>query len=158
MQRLKEAAPEHVRWRSPTVVAADPAAVTVACVMRAFVREWAQGKCVADLSLLRGTGDPGSDPDNFLAHVLKRSLGVLGRRDNDVMQFDYSELLTGLPDITIDKVGPEQLATTNGRAFAIGQLVSKHRGEIVELDHGHRRPLGVVALLRVRSRGGQGQS
>ena len=47
------------------------------------------------------------------------------------MQFDYSALLTSLPDITIDKVGPEQLATTDGRAFAIGQLINKHSGQIV---------------------------
>ena len=75
MQRMKEAAPEHVRWRSPTVVAADPAAVAVVVVMCAFVREWAQGNYVPDLGLVRGTGDPGSDPDNFLAHALKGSLG-----------------------------------------------------------------------------------
>ena len=52
------------------MVAADPGAVAVAGVMRAFVREWVQGNCVPDLGLLRGTGDPGSDPDDFRAHAL----------------------------------------------------------------------------------------
>ena len=42
--------------------------------------------------------------------------------------------MEGLPAITIEKVGSEQLATTDGRAFAIGQLINKHSGEIVELD------------------------
>ena len=51
-----------------------------------------------------------------------------------MIQIDDISLLEDLPAITIAKVGPEQLATTDGRAFAIGQLVNKHSGEIVELD------------------------
>ena len=42
--------------------------------------------------------------------------------------------LQALPSITWAKLGEEQLAATKGKARAIGQLVDKHSGEIVELD------------------------
>ena len=43
-------------------------------------------------------------------------------------------LLDELPVTTVRKYPPEQLRTSQGRAYALAQLVTKHSGEVVELD------------------------
>ena len=62
MHRMKEAAQEHVRWRSCRVDAAGPAVQSVAGAMRALARDelLLQYDPARDLGLLRGTGAPGS--------------------------------------------------------------------------------------------------
>ena len=50
------------------------------------------------------------------------------------MRVVYRQLLYELPLSTLKKVPPQQLNTQQGRALAITQLVSKHSGEVVELD------------------------
>ena len=137
MQCLKEAAREHVRWRSYRVDKADLDVAAVASAMRALARSWEQDDGVCNLSLLRGTCAPGSAraaQADFLAQAHKRSLGVLALRSDATLRDEYRVLLQALPAITLRKVGGAQLATPDGKAFAIGQLVAKHSGEIVELD------------------------
>ena len=137
MQCLKEAAREHVRWRSYRVDKADLDVAAVASAMRAVARSWEQDDGASNLSLLRGTCAPGSAraaQADFLAQANKRSLGVLALRRDANLRDEYRVLLQALPAITLHKVGSAQLATLDGKAFAIGQLVSKHSGEIVELD------------------------
>ena len=137
MQCLKEAAREHVRWRSYRVDKADLDVAAVASAMRASARSWEQDDGVCNLSLLRGTCAPGSAraaQADFLTEANKRSLGVLALRDDATLRDEYSVLLQALPAITLVKVGAAQLATLDGKAYAIGQLVAKHSGEIVELD------------------------
>ena len=142
MQRLKEAAPEHVRWRSPTPAAADPAAVAVTNAMRVLARDWAQRNSCPDLGLLRDTAEPGSASSakvDFLTAANTRSLQVLQLREDTAKRDEYRVLLASFPYITIMKVGQEQLETPEGRAKALGQLVDKHSGEIVELDQRQTR-------------------
>ena len=50
------------------------------------------------------------------------------------MRVVYRQLLYELPLSVLKKVPPQQLNTQQGRALAITQLVSKHSGEVVELD------------------------
>ena len=76
-QRMKEAALEHVRWRSVQLDEADPAVAAVAGAMRASARAYEQSDPVRDLRLLRGTGEPGSASlaqAGFLEQAHKRSL------------------------------------------------------------------------------------
>ena len=137
MQCLKEAAREHVRWRSYRVDKADLDVAAVASALRALARSWEQDDGVCNLSLLRGTGAPGSAraaQADFLAQANRRSMGVLALRSNATLRDEYRVLLQALPDITLRRVGSAQLATPDGKAFAIGQLVAKHSGKIVELD------------------------
>ena len=137
MQRLKEAAREHVRWRSHSVKKADPAVAAVASAMRALARSWEKNDDVRNLKLLRGTGAPGSASKaqaDFLKQANKRSLGVLPLRAEEALRDEYGVLLQACPPIAVEKVGGAQLSTPGGRAHAIGQLVAKHSGEIVELD------------------------
>ena len=137
MQCLKEAAREHVRWRSYRVDKADLDVAAVASAMRALARSWEQDDGVCNLSVLRGTGAPGSAraaQADFLVRANKRSLAVLALRIDATLRDEYGVLLQALPAITLQKVGGAQLATPDGRAFAIGQLVNKHSGEIVDLD------------------------
>ena len=137
MQCLKEAAREHVRWRSYRLDTEDLDVAAVASAMRALARSWEQDDSVCNLSLVRGTCAPGSAraaQADFLSHAHKRSLGVLALRSDATLRDEYHVLLQALPAITLEKVGSAQLATLDGKAYAIGQLVSKHGGEIVELD------------------------
>ena len=137
MQRLKEAAREHVRWRSYRLDTEDLDVAAVASAMRALARSREQDDSVCNLSLVRGTCAPGSAraaQADFLAQANKRSLGVLALRSNATLRDEYRVLLQALPAITLRKVGGAQLATLDGKAIAIGQLVAKHSGEIVELD------------------------
>ena len=108
--------------------------------MRVLAREWAQRNSCPDLGLLRDTAEPGSASSaevDFLADANKRSLQVLLLREDAAARDEYRVLLASFPDITITKVGQEQLEPPEGRAKALGQLVDKHSGEIVELDQ-HR--------------------
>ena len=142
MQRTKEAAQEHVRWRSVQIDEADPAVAAVASAMRASARAYEQSDPGRDLRLLRGTGEPGSASlaqADFLEKAHKRSLAVLKLRKDEALRDEYRTLLKALPAITLEKVGKEQLATPDGRARAIGMLVAKHGGEIVELDRRRAR-------------------
>ena len=50
------------------------------------------------------------------------------------MRAEYLQLLQDLPAGTVKKLPPMQLNTVQGRALAMMQLVSKHSGEVVELD------------------------
>ena len=137
MQCLKEAAREHVRWRSYRVDKADLDVAAVASAMRALARSREQDDGVSNLGLLRGTCAPGSAraaQADFLAQAHKRSLGVNELRRNETLRDAYSVLLQALPAIALEKVGAAQLATLEGKAYAIGQLVNKHSGEIVELE------------------------
>ncbi len=139
MQRMKEAAPEHVRWCSFHVDAADPSVAAVAGAMRASARLWLweQSDPVRDLGILRGTGAPGSASlaqADFLVKANKRSLGVLQLRNDAALRNEYRILLQVPPAITLPKVGEAQLATPERKAVVVGQLVDKHSGEIVELD------------------------
>ena len=59
---------------------------------------------------------------------------MLALRSDATLRDEYHVLLQARPAITLEKVGSAQLATLDGKAYAIGQLVSKHGGEIVELD------------------------
>ena len=116
---------------------ADAEVMAFASVMRALASEWAQGESIRELGRLRGPGEPGSasSPDQiFIDQAHTRSLGVLQLKTDASARHDYRTLLQSLPAITVAKVGPEQLETPEGRARALGQLVDKHSGEIVELD------------------------
>merc|ERR1712025_1552473 len=124
MQCLKEAAREHVRWRSYRVDKADLDVAAVASAMRALARSWEQDDGVCHLSLLRGTCAPGSAraaQADFLVQANKRSLGVLALRSDATLRDEYNVLLQALPAITLRKVGGAQLATPEGKAYAIGQ-------------------------------------
>ena len=61
MQTFKEAAQEHVRWRSIRADFSEPAVAAVAGAMRASARLWEQSENhVRDLRLLRCMDTPGS--------------------------------------------------------------------------------------------------
>ena len=64
MQALKEAAQEHVRWRSTCVNEADVDMAAFVSSMRAMAKSWMRDEevlfPVRDLGLLSGTGAPGS--------------------------------------------------------------------------------------------------
>ena len=142
MQTLKKAAMEHVRWRSLRAPG-DMYTVSISSTMRAVVRKWALAEfarthVTRHLKALRGTpGVPGSASaahEEFLAAAHKRSLGVIKLKKEKPFREDYFMLLEALPPIVEMKVGPEQLETEKGKAQAIVQLISKHSGEIVEVD------------------------
>ena len=138
MQTFKEAAQEHVRWRSVRADFSEPTVAVVACGMRALGMLWVpRGANAGDLGLLRGTGAPGSASEyqaRFLENAHKRSLGVLQLRKDGALCDEYRALLQDFPAITLQKVGAAQLATPEGRVKALGQFVAKHNGEIVELE------------------------
>ena len=73
----------------------------------------------------------------FLERAHKRSLCVLNLHKDEALRHDYWPLLQDLPTITWEKLGGEQCMTSKGKAIAIVHLVSKHGGEIVELDVRH---------------------
>ena len=51
----------------------------------------------------------------------------------------YRALLLDFPPITVQKVGEAQLETPEGKAKAIGQLIGKHGGELVEVNRLHTK-------------------
>ena len=95
---------------------------------------------VRDVGLLRGTGVPGSASSaqaEFLGNAHRRSLGFLDLKHHAALREQYKTLLFDFPAITVEKVGEAQLETPEGKAKAIGQLIGKHGGELVELDRRH---------------------
>ena len=148
MQRLKEAALEHVRWRSLSLPA-DPGVTAISNAMRAMVRAWAQTEYAdtnepRDLHVLwQALQVPKTDHKrfevqvNFLEAAHQRSLGVVNLKKDEVLRKEYFMLLKALPPIVKEKVGSEQLETELGRAKAIIGLVNKHSGEIVQLKKSH---------------------
>ena len=92
-----------------------------------------------NLCALRGTpGVPGSASAaqvDFLKAANKRSLAVTKLKTDVVFRKEYRLLLEALAPIVADKLGhTDQLETEEGKAQAIVQLISKHSGEIVEVD------------------------
>ena len=85
---------------------------------------------------------PSSDkkgPEKFLQDARSRSLWVTklhaGEATSDDLRTEFSAFLRGLPDSCADRFGQRTLNSPEGRARAIAGLVSKHSGELVELDH-----------------------
>ena len=137
MQAFKERELEHVRWRSVKGHANDEnllAQLADTCtIVYKNTEAW-------DLHVLL----PGSASDRFdiallgtfITEAHNRSLKVtdLKRKDHHNSRAEYGKLLQEFPASTVKKLRPDQLATLQGRAHALTQLVSKHSGEVVELD------------------------
>ena len=70
----------------------------------------------------------------FLTEAHRRSLWVMNLKSDAALRARYDVLLQALPPIVMKKVGAAPLETEDGKAYALGQLISKHSGEIVELD------------------------
>ena len=66
-------------------------------------------------------------------------MGVLHLKHDAALREKYKTLLYDLPAITVEKVGGAQLETPEGKAKAIGQLIGKHGGELVELNMRHAK-------------------
>ena len=66
----------------------------------------------------------------------EHALGVTTLKEEGAttLRNTYAKLFEAFPRSTLTKVGHKQLTTDMGRATAIVQLVSKHSGEVVELD------------------------
>ena len=78
----------------------------------------------------------GLDPPAFITKAHQRSLGVLRLKEGSSSRVGYIHppaLLSDFPAIAVGKVGG-QLDTEEGRAKAIGQLVARHAGEVVDFD------------------------
>ena len=74
--------------------------------------------------------------EGFAQQAHRRSLEVTKLKidTHRDMRVEYQQLLQELPSSTMKKVPPHQLNTEQGRALAMAQLVSKHSGEVAELD------------------------
>ena len=68
------------------------------------------------------------------AHYRSLKVTYLKKEENVGGRAEYDQLLSGFPTSTMKKLPPQQLRTQEGQARAITQLVSKHSGEVVELD------------------------
>ena len=98
MQRLKEAAPEHVRWRSLSLPA-DPGVTAISNAMRAMVRAWAQTEYAdrnepRDLhTLWEALQVPTNDKRRFEVQVMfleaahQRPLGVVHLKKDEALRW-----------------------------------------------------------------------
>ena len=133
MQAFKEREPEEVRWRSVSKHVGNVNLLTKLEDMRMLVY---QNATLVDLDVLL----PGSASEvnvvNFIGEAHRRSLKAtdLKQEGKHNMRVEYQQLLKELPASTVKKVPRGQLDTLEGQALAITQLVSKHSGEVVELD------------------------
>ena len=93
-------------------------------------------KCYQDRRSINYGIDIISPVEQFIADAHRRSLQAteLKQEENHNMRVEYQQLLQELPASIVKKLPPEQLNTVQGRALAMTQLVSKHSGEVVELD------------------------
>ena len=137
MQAMKTRELEHVRWRAARPVAYDPEVQCVEHSMRTDARKEIQTR--VDLAELSGTpGSASVDPVTFLKARHKESLQVTDLKkatpEGAKLREQYCELFKRFPHSTVLKVGEDQLRTDLGKAQAVTQLVSKHSGEIVEID------------------------
>ena len=134
MQAMKAREVEHVRWGAVQLHNDDRDLQVTAQAMRTDARNALQ----KPLDLQQLSEMPGSasiEPNTFLTQRHKENLAVTKlKKDSGLFAQETAELFKRLPDSTISKVGDEQLSTEWGRPQAITQLVSKHSGEIVELD------------------------
>lgn len=74
-------------------------------------------------------------PVSFVNQAHRRSLRVQRLRTHPYLRAEYAEaLLSDFPATVVGKVGAPQLETEDGRAKALGQLTTKHAGEVVEFD------------------------
>ena len=84
-------------------------------------------------------GTPGfasATPAGFVKQAHQHSLQVTIFKDpgQHARRQEYAKLLEQFPFSTANKFGDLQLTTPEGRGQAVGQLVNKHSGEVVELD------------------------
>ena len=136
MREMKEREVEHVRYRSSRdhVTTADIQAATQS--MRMEARQALKDAPGVLQSLWGAPGSASVTPADFVHQAHTRSLQVTTLKDpgQAARREEYAKLLERFPGSTERKVGGDQLLTLEGRARAVVQLVSKHSGELVELD------------------------
>ena len=133
MQKFKEREPELVRWRSVKAPVNDAEFLVRLEAMRNLV--YAKTRPL-DLNVILPGSASEMTIEVFAQQAHRRSLEVTKLKidTNHDMRVEYQKLLQELPPSTMKKLPPHQLNTEQGRALAITQLVSKHSGEVVELD------------------------
>ena len=148
MREMKEREVEHVRYRSSMDHAADPSIQAAAQWMRMVARAALKLTQNELKSLCDESRSDSVTPADFVQRAHRRALEVtiLKGADQKALRDQYAKLLEQFPGSTAKKVGGDQLLTKEGRAQAVGQLVTKHSGELVELD---RNRVGWVLRLVV---------
>ena len=136
MREMKEREVEHVRYRSSRDHVADTSIQAAAQSMRMEARHALKPFQNELRSLCDESGSNNVTPTDFVQRAHKRALQVtiLKDADQEARRDEYAKLLERFPGSTERKVGGDQLLTLEGRARAVVQLVSKHSGELVELD------------------------
>ena len=133
MQAFKNREQESVRWRSVTEHVNDVDLMTQLADMRVHAEENTEFE---DLRVLLPSSASKQTVHQFIERAHSRNLNVINLKlkQNHKARKKFQKLLEELPASTVKKVPPGQLNTSQGRARAITQLISKHSGEVVELD------------------------
>ena len=134
MSRFVQQAPGQVHYRCSACVAkSEGVPVSDSAPLRVLHLQPFQNEL---RSLCDESGSNNVTPKDFVERAHKRGLQVtiLKDADQEARRDEYAKLLERFPGSTERKVGGDQLLTPEGRARAVVQLVSKHSGELVELD------------------------
>ena len=128
---------EQVRFRSVPTEPRDVHLEATIAPMRNEILDCIDPPRGVDMDIMR-IMDPASglDPFAFIDKAHRRSLGVHSLKKDSSSRVGYVDppaLLSAFPAIAESKLGA-QLSTEQGRARAIGQLVAKHAGEVVDFD------------------------
>ena len=137
MQEMKAREVEHVRWRSTVPELIEPDLQCVEHAMRTQARQEIETR--VDLAELSGTpGSASVHPALFIkarhAENLRVTTFKLETPEGATLREQYRELFQRFPHSTVQKRGEDELRTELGKARAVVGLVSKHAGEIVEMD------------------------
>ena len=143
MQRIKDLAQEHVRFRSVPFDETDQDAVLVTSAMHASVKAWEAQRPDPErnLDIQNEEAAPGSASEShqlFIRSGHERNLEFLKMKGDDpagaILREQHGTLLSELPTITEDKFREAALDTPMARAQVVTKLTNKYSGELVELD------------------------